>query len=48
MTETPASKEQYEAILAALPEDRREGFERLMGTLKPWETLDPEIGRAHV
>lgn len=48
MTEIPTTQEGYEAMLAALPEDAREGFERLMGTLKPWETLDPELAECLV
>ena len=48
MTEIPASKEAYEAMLATLPENDREGFERLMSTLKPWETLDPELAECLV
>lgn len=39
----PASREEYEALLASLPEESRKSYEELLGTLKPWETLDPEL-----
>lgn len=39
----PTTEQEYREILAALPEEHRESYERLVGTLKPWEKLHPEL-----
>jgi hypothetical protein len=39
----PKTEAEFRAMLAALPEETRAGFEQMMTTMRPWESLDPEL-----
>lgn len=43
MTKMPTTEAEYHEQLAALPEDKRDDYRQLMETLKPWETLHPDL-----